>query len=86
VRQDDVPRTHSTVNAVPEEYLDRQMPLSAQLGARWEDPLGSTCLESVAVFADNADKLSARDAADTSRIPAGFDACRGFRRVDDFLE
>ena len=53
------------------EYIDRLMPLSAQLGTRWDEPEGERWAELLAVFADDADRISPRDAADSSRIPPG---------------
>lgn len=53
------------------EYLDRLMPLSAQVGVRWDSPTRDWWLETIAMLADKADKLSTRDAADAQRIPAG---------------
>ncbi|MFQ5845544.1 MAG: TonB-dependent receptor, partial [Planctomycetota bacterium] len=53
------------------EYLDRLMPLSAQVGARWEDPGKRFWAEGLVLMADRADKLSTRDRADTQRIPPG---------------
>ena len=53
------------------EYVDRLMPLTAQLGVRWESMNDRVWAELASVWADDADKLSTRDAGDTSRIPPG---------------
>lgn len=52
-----------------EEYLDKLMPLTAQLGARWEEE--SRWFELLAQGAGDADKLSTADTLDTQRIPPG---------------
>ncbi len=52
-----------------EEYLDKLMPFSAQLGTRWEQE--DTWFEFVAQGAGDADKLSTADTLDTQRIPPG---------------
>jgi len=54
-----------------EEYLDRLMPLTLQLGVGWEEPDGRGWGELVGRWADAADRLSTRDESDTSRIPPG---------------
>jgi len=54
-----------------EEYLDLLMPLTAQVGLRWDDPRGKLWAEGVVLAAADADRLSPRDVADTSRIPPG---------------
>jgi len=56
---------------IAEEYLDRLMPLTMQLGLRWEDAAGKLWAEGLAVHAEKADRLSTRDRADTERIPPG---------------
>lgn len=56
---------------VSREPLDRLMPLTGLVGLRWEDPSGKFWLEGLLTIADNQDKLSTRDAADTQRIPPG---------------
>jgi len=53
------------------EPLDRLMPLTGLVGLRWEAPSGKFWIEGVLTIADNQDKLSTRDAADTQRIPPG---------------
>ena len=52
-----------------EEYLDKLMPFTAQLGARWEDE--RRWFEFLAQGAGDADKLSTADTLDTQRIPPG---------------
>ena len=59
----------SSAAVVDEEYPDRLMPLTAQLGLRWER--ADTWAEFMTVVADDADRLSTRDKGDTSRIPPG---------------
>ena len=54
-----------------EEYLDRLMPFTGRLGARWDDPDERGWAEAAVRFADEADRLSTRDEGDTSRIPPG---------------
>jgi hemoglobin/transferrin/lactoferrin receptor protein len=53
------------------EYLSRVMPLTVQLGLRWEAPTAKLWAEAVSTLADEADKLSAADRQDTQRIPPG---------------
>jgi len=53
------------------EYLSRLMPLSGQLGLRWEAADELFWAEALVRMADKADKLSTRDQGDTSRIPPG---------------
>ena len=52
-----------------EEYLDKLMPFTAQLGTRWEEE--DRWFELVARGAGDADKLSTADTLDTQRIPPG---------------
>ncbi len=54
-----------------DEYLDRAMPLTGQVGLRWDDPNQSYWAEGVVRMAADADHLSTRDARDTQRIPPG---------------
>lgn len=54
-----------------DEYLDRTMPLTGQVGVRWDDPDDAFWAEGLVRMAADADRLSTRDAADTSRIPPG---------------
>ncbi len=56
---------------VSREPLDRLMPLTGLVGLRWDDPAGNFWIEGLLTIADNQDKLSTRDAADTQRIPPG---------------
>lgn len=53
------------------EYLDRLMPLTAQLGVRWEESRERFWAEAIALLVDKADKLGTRDRQDTDRIPPG---------------
>ncbi len=53
------------------EYLSRVMPLSGQLGLRWDAPSKRFWAETFTSMVDRADKLSAGDQADTQRIPPG---------------
>ena len=52
-----------------EEYLDKLMPFTAQLGTRWERD--ARWFEFIAQGAGDADKLSTADTLDTQRIPPG---------------
>ncbi len=54
-----------------EGYLDRVMPLMAQLGLAWREEEGKRWAEAQIVWADDADKLSPGDELDTQRIPPG---------------
>ena len=51
------------------EPLDRLMPMQAYLGGHWQPPAASYWLEALVSVADEQDKLSTRDRADTDRIP-----------------
>ena len=69
---------------ITEEYLDKLMPFTAQLGTRWERE--DRWFEFVGVGAGDADKLSPADELDNQRIPPGgtpgyvvFHARGGFR-------
>ncbi len=53
------------------EPLSRMMPLTVQLGLRWEPSEAGYWVESLATFADEQDELSSRDESDTQRIPPG---------------
>ncbi len=53
------------------EYLSRLMPLSGEVGLRWEGPHKQFWAELLALMADQADKLSSADELDTQRIPPG---------------
>ena len=54
-----------------ETYLTRLMPLTTQIGLRYEEELGKFWAETVLVYAGDADKLSFSDQRDSSRIPPG---------------
>lgn len=54
-----------------EEPIDRLQPLTGVVGLRWEHPRERIWVEFVATLADDQDKLSTRDKADTQRIPPG---------------
>jgi hemoglobin/transferrin/lactoferrin receptor protein len=56
---------------IAREYIDRLMPLAAQVGLRWESPAQKWWGEAVGMMAAKADKVSTRDAGDTQRIPPG---------------
>lgn len=58
-------------STLSDSYPTRLMPLSGQLGLRWEQPSGEFWAETVVVHAEEADKLSFSDERDTSRIPNG---------------
>ena len=47
------------------------MPLTMQMGLRYDDPLDRFFAETRVLHAENADKLSFGDQRDTSRIPRG---------------
>lgn len=51
------------------EPLDRLMPIQAYLGGRWQPPVENYWFEALISMADEQDKLSTRDRADTDRIP-----------------
>jgi hemoglobin/transferrin/lactoferrin receptor protein len=51
--------------------LSRVMPLSGQVGLRWDDPEGRFWAQTQLVMADRQEDLSADDARDTQRIPPG---------------
>ena len=53
------------------EPIDRLMPVTAWLGATWQPAGTDYWLEALLSYADDQDKLSTRDRADTDRIPAG---------------
>ncbi len=53
------------------EPLDRLMPTTVQVGVCWDEPRDRFWTEASLTWADNQHHLSARDAADTSRIPPG---------------
>ncbi|RMF77223.1 MAG: TonB-dependent receptor, partial [Nitrospirae bacterium] len=53
------------------DYLSRLAPTTGHLGLRWEPRGGRGWLEGLVTVAGEADRLSARDRADTQRIPPG---------------
>jgi hemoglobin/transferrin/lactoferrin receptor protein len=55
---------------VVEEYIDRMMPPTGMIGIRW-DHAGRFWVQATTTLAEDADKASTRDKADTSRIPPG---------------
>ncbi|MFH1999185.1 MAG: TonB-dependent receptor [Planctomycetota bacterium] len=72
------------------EPLSRVMPISGNLGLRWNSEKDRCWIEGVFSAADKADKLSTADKSDTSRIPVGgtpgyavVHLRSGFRIMDD---
>ena len=64
--------TFPTVNSpLVAEPLDRLMPARLYLGSRWQPAQSDFWLEALISVADQQDKLSSRDRADTDRIPVG---------------
>ena len=61
----------SNLSAHRSEYLDRLMPIMGEVGLACEPANSPWWGEFSGRFASKADKLSTRDAADTSRIPSG---------------
>jgi len=53
------------------EWVDRLMPLTGQVGVRWDDEDSRFWAETILRMAAKADRLSTRDEADTQRIPPG---------------
>jgi len=53
------------------EPISRLMPMTGQVGLRWDAPEDDVWVEGVLTLADEQDDLSTRDMADTSRIPPG---------------
>jgi hemoglobin/transferrin/lactoferrin receptor protein len=53
------------------EPVDLLAPLAWRLGARWTLPGPRLEIEALVELADEQDKLSSRDIADTQRIPPG---------------
>ncbi len=53
------------------EPLDRLMPWTTEAGLRYERGARGPWAETLAIYADDADELSTRDASDTTRIPPG---------------
>jgi hemoglobin/transferrin/lactoferrin receptor protein len=56
---------------IGDEYISRLMPLTGQLGVRWENEPRTVFVEALGRMANQADKLSFRDTFDDSRIPPG---------------
>jgi hemoglobin/transferrin/lactoferrin receptor protein len=56
---------------VTRDYVSRIMPLTTQVGIRWEQPTGRFWVEIYARMAAEADHLSPADEEDTQRIPPG---------------
>jgi hemoglobin/transferrin/lactoferrin receptor protein len=64
--------TFPTSDADPvREPIDRLMPLNGLVGVRFDDPSDRFWVEGTLTLSERADRLSSRDAADTSRIPPG---------------
>lgn len=61
----------TSAQILTEESISRLMPLTAQIGLRWEDEKSGIWSELLAIGATDADRLSTRDQADTQRIPPG---------------
>ena len=53
------------------EYITRLMPLTGQIGMRWDDPHDRFWAETLVRMAAKADRLSPNDERDTERIPPG---------------
>lgn len=53
------------------EPISRIMPLTTQVGLRWDAPDRRVWVEGLVTIATDADKLNAADRADTQRIPPG---------------
>jgi hemoglobin/transferrin/lactoferrin receptor protein len=56
---------------VTRDYVSRIMPVTTQLGARWEHPRDGLWFEAYILMAAAADHLSPGDEGDTQRIPPG---------------
>ncbi len=54
-----------------EEYIDRLMPPTANLGLQWTDQNNKYTVRALCTIAGKQDRLSTRDKADTQRIPPG---------------
>ncbi len=73
------------------EYLSKLMPLSGEVGLRWDAPTRKFWVEVVTLLADHQDKLSSGDKRDTQRIPPGGTpgygvvTVRGGWRVTEYL-
>lgn len=53
------------------EYLSRMLPLTGQLGVRWESKSRNVWLELYSLAATEQDRLNSSDERDTQRIPPG---------------
>lgn len=56
---------------VTRDYVSRIMPVTTQVGARWDHPQGRLWFEAYVLMAAEADHLSPGDEGDTQRIPPG---------------
>lgn len=56
---------------VTRDYVSRLMPLTTQVGVRWEQPTGRLWFEVYALMAAAQDHLAPGDELDTQRIPPG---------------
>jgi len=61
--------TSNTVKIV--EPVDRLMPITVNLGAKWQSVNKQYWLEGLLTIVEKQDKLSTRDKSDTDRIPSG---------------
>ena len=61
----------SATGPLVDEYFSKMMPLTGQVGLRWDAANLPVFLETRVAMADRADKLSSADLNDTSRIPPG---------------
>jgi len=65
-------QTFPTSTSAPvDEPISRLMPVTGQLGLRYDSPDQRFWAEGLVTIAGDADRLSTRDKADTSRIPPG---------------
>jgi hemoglobin/transferrin/lactoferrin receptor protein len=63
--------TFSAPGVTTRDYVSRLMPLTTQVGVRWDHPEGRFWVELYALMAAEQDKLSLGDQGDTQRIPPG---------------
>jgi len=61
----------TSTSGLVSEYYDRLMPLTGQVGLRYDAANLPVWIETAVMMADDADRLSTRDKGDTSRIPPG---------------
>jgi hemoglobin/transferrin/lactoferrin receptor protein len=61
----------TSASDVTRDYVSRIMPVTTQLGARWQHPQASLWFEAYVLMAAEADHLSPGDEGDTQRIPPG---------------